>query len=149
MPTRILVRVPKPEAAAAAPLDHHETVQENSNTKVDNDNVDEFGLLINNKPPKKRATEKRTLQPPMEPPTPTAHNEDEVSSPPKKRARQSCSFEGCTNGTKIGGVCFRHGAKEELIVRKLCSFDGCSNIAQKRGVCWRTSKRIDEEVLQL
>ena len=72
---------------------------------------DEFGLLINNKPTRKRAAEKFMLQPPMEPPT--DDDEDEVSSPPKKRSRKKlCSFDGCSTGATRRGVCCRHGAKQ-------------------------------------
>ena len=43
-----------------------------------------------------------------------------------------CSFEGCTRYSQKGGVCRTHGAKVEL---KRCTFMGCSNFSQRGGVC--------------
>ena len=76
---------------------------------------DEFGLLINNKPTRKRAAEKCMLQPSTATEPPTDDEEDEVSSPPKKRVRKKCSVEGCTINSKKVGVCHRHGAKGKRI----------------------------------
>ena len=47
-----------------------------------------------------------------------------------KVMRQRCSFEGCANIAKKGGVCIIHGAKV-----KRCSHKGCNDGAVKRGVC--------------
>ena len=46
--------------------------------------------------------------------------------------RKLCSFDGCTNIDKKGGVCVKHGA-----TAKRCSHEGCTNRAQKGGVCIR------------
>ena len=54
-------------------------VQGGSNTKVAN--VDEFGLLAYNEPPKKTAAENHISQPP------TAHDDDERSSRPPEKKR--------------------------------------------------------------
>jgi hypothetical protein len=45
-----------------------------------------------------------------------------------------CSYEGCNNQARKGGVCTTHGAKREV---KQCSFEGCTNKVIKGGVCWR------------
>ena len=45
-----------------------------------------------------------------------------------------CSSEGCTNLSRKGGVCVKHGA---AWIKKICSSEGCTNIAQKGGVCIR------------
>jgi len=60
--------------------------------------------------------------------------EDDVlpkKSPTQKQYRYLCSTEGCTNISKNGGVCRRHGAK-----KKLCSTEGCPNQSHTGGVCW-------------
>eukprot|EP00984_Skeletonema_dohrnii_P021026 scaffold10402_cov64-Skeletonema_dohrnii-CCMP3373.AAC.2 len=55
----------------------------------------------------------------------------------KKRRKNECSANGCTNLSQIGGVCRRHGAKV-----KLCSSEGCTNKAHKGGVCVRHGAKV-------
>eukprot|EP00984_Skeletonema_dohrnii_P004419 scaffold1579_cov102-Skeletonema_dohrnii-CCMP3373.AAC.7 len=63
-------------------------------------------------------------------------SEDDVlpkkSPTARKQYRYLCSTEGCTNLSKNGGVCRRHGAK-----KKLCRTEGCPNQSHTGGVCWR------------
>jgi hypothetical protein len=42
-----------------------------------------------------------------------------------KKARKSCSSEGCTKQAQNGGVCIEHGARKKA--RKLCNSEGRSN----------------------
>jgi hypothetical protein len=56
-----------------------------------------------------------------------------VKKSQKGRKHKRCSFVGCTNGAKKGGVCITHGAKVTPIKR--CSIEGCTNGAKKEGVC--------------
>ena len=56
---------------------------------------------------------------------------------PKKKVVQKkysykCSADGCTNQSRKGGVCVRHGAK-----LKLCSSEACTYLAREGGVCIR------------
>jgi hypothetical protein len=50
----------------------------------------------------------------------------------KAKIRKKCSFEGCSNFSQWGGVCWTHGAKVE---KKCCSHEGCTNGVIKGGVC--------------
>jgi hypothetical protein len=43
-----------------------------------------------------------------------------------------CAANGCTNLTKKGGVCVKHGA---TYTQKKCSSRGCANLARNGGVC--------------
>jgi hypothetical protein len=48
----------------------------------------------------------------------------------RKRARRSCTIQGCANRVVQGGVCITHGAK-----RKPCKFTGCDKSVKKAGYC--------------
>eukprot|EP00984_Skeletonema_dohrnii_P012545 scaffold5103_cov115-Skeletonema_dohrnii-CCMP3373.AAC.3 len=59
--------------------------------------------------------------------------EQEDHNAPLKRTqwrkdKKICSYNGCTNQAKVGGVCNRHRAKR-------CSRKGCRNIAKQGGMC--------------
>jgi methylthioribose-1-phosphate isomerase len=65
----------------------------------------------------------------------SAHEEEQAMKKVVRRKctnRKICTADGCTNQSKQGGVCRRHGAKVKC---KQCSSDGCTNLAQKGGVC--------------
>ena len=51
------------------------------------------------------------------------------------KGKKKCSFfEGCTNYSMTGGVCWTHGAKR--LRGKRCNFTGCTIFTQgKRGLC--------------
>eukprot|EP00984_Skeletonema_dohrnii_P033927 scaffold32169_cov78-Skeletonema_dohrnii-CCMP3373.AAC.3 len=49
----------------------------------------------------------------------------------KHGGKDQCSFEGCPNQAKSGGLCDSHGGKK----KKLCSFEGCPNQARCGGFC--------------
>jgi hypothetical protein len=53
-----------------------------------------------------------------------------------------CSFNGCTNQARPGGVCIRHGAK-----KKRCSREGCQNQSlQRRSMheAWRKEESMQQ-----
>jgi hypothetical protein len=54
-----------------------------------------------------------------------------------QRSSYLCSVEGCTNHSKRGGVCIKHGAK-----KKRCSTEGCTNQVIKGGVCKRHGAKV-------
>lgn len=50
------------------------------------------------------------------------------------KGKKKCSFEGCTNLSMTGGVCWTHGAKR--LRGKRCNFTGCTIFTQgKQGLC--------------
>jgi len=50
-----------------------------------------------------------------------------------------CSSDGCTNISRKGGVCMRHGAK---VTHKRCSAEGCTNQVQRGGVCKKHGAKL-------
>jgi hypothetical protein len=49
----------------------------------------------------------------------------------RKSKRKGCIAPGCTNMARVGGVCVRHGARQQR-----CNYSSrCSNIAVNGGVC--------------
>jgi hypothetical protein len=65
--------------------------------------------------------------------------ENEKGPANKRSKKKYCSWEGCKNGAKRGGVCWRHGAKN---TGKRCSSGGCTNYAQRGGVCVRQGAEV-------
>jgi len=64
---------------------------------------------------------------------PEKEEEEQEDHSPLKRTqwrkdKKICSYTGCTNQAKVGGVCNRHGAKR-------CSRKGCRNVAKQGGMC--------------
>jgi hypothetical protein len=55
-----------------------------------------------------------------------------------KVMRKRCSFEGCANIAKKGGVCITHGS-----MVKRCSFEGCTRYSQKGGVCRTHGAKVE------
>jgi len=55
----------------------------------------------------------------------------------KERSKNICSADGCTNYSKIAGLCIRHGAEI-----KLCSSEGCTNVVVRGGVCRRHGAKV-------
>ena len=64
-------------------------------------------------------------------------NENEKGQVKKRSKKKDCSWDGCTNYARKGGVCVRHGAQV-----KLCSVEGCTTIAKKGGVCIRHGAKV-------
>ena len=69
---------------------------------------------------------------------PRCDNENEKRPPAKKQYRYECTADGCTNWAILGGVCWRHGAKN----KKKCSSEGCGNYAVNGGVCVRHGAKV-------
>ena len=65
--------------------------------------------------------------------------ENEKGPANKRSKKKYCCWEGCKNGAKRGGVCWRHGAKN---TGKRCSSEGCTNYAQRGGVCVRHGAKV-------
>jgi hypothetical protein len=162
MPTRVLVRVPISKVAIASVVSRQGQgdVQGKSNSSAKDTKVDEFGLLIyDDDTGNKAAGKKRTMLLP-----PIAHDDESSSLPKNKinkrcsfegegrtdralekevcgrheanelRELKLCTFEGCSNQPRRGGVCWRHGGRDLV---KRCSSEGCTDPVRKGGVCWR------------
>lgn len=63
-------------------------------------------------------------------------DDEDVASKEQEQEQRAvcCSVDGCKNKAQLGGVCYKHGGKQE---RRRCSREGCANNAAKGGVCWR------------
>ena len=75
-------------------------------------------------------TTKKSSQPNIKPSIQTKKKNIKLSTA-VTRNRKLCSYEGCSNQARRGGVCTTHGANA-----KRCSFKGCNNQARKEGVCF-------------
>ena len=55
----------------------------------------------------------------------------------KYKRKNQCSSEGCTNQAKNGGVCIKHGAKQDR-----CCHEGCNNVIKEQGVCVKHGAQV-------
>ena len=61
----------------------------------------------------------------------TADRTPAGTTPLQKTKRKKCIAPGCSNLSRVGGVCVRHGARQQR-----CNYSlECSNVAVKGGVC--------------
>jgi len=61
----------------------------------------------------------------------TANPTPAGTTSPQKSKRKRCTAPGCSNTARVGGICVRHGARQQR-----CNYSlECSNIAVRGGVC--------------